>query len=928
MFWEYYAKMFKYRIVLAVVLISLAVIVGKLVLQELVVPNFGMTVKQWLYSYYLLVAAGIGTGAVAAAGWLKYGLSYSNTKAHRYLLAFLGGAAVVAAVSMVWAVIILPSVLDGGGAAILLTVVWGLLFYYLDTALFALPPLQGFVPKSRELLDRLYGSLFSDKLDDLRASERSFFSDYLLLIPLEIVAQGAFKWDDAYTVEWGGHQYKALYPLQPEISRYLSVQELQKYMTLENVSVTGYDGIKAVLQIPYADERFAPKLVSRIFTTGRVKVMAQAPVAAVWPDFVLQGLRRWNRYYFYYESVEKTQFHQYYLRPYWQEGVNFLRKIYIGKEHCEVTCGTSYPEIVACMVDIDEPMCCGFLLTAEPETVNVGYQQQGTFSVDFGTVNTTVYFASDVERARPFQPGSRVKLLWAGENARVKLRQNFISPGTGNELEAWILSSFHIYNETQQHKNELFQNGNIFYVHGLDDLGSLQNVLLELKWQHENTAYRQGFLNQLCAQCMAEAAALGITELSWRYSYPKAFSKEEWVRYGTIWKKVLELLDMLTGPDEAARIKCSLDKEYIVAESIALAAYCDKESIGSLGSGSICMDIGGGSTDIVFWYGYDPDITWQDSLKFAGHHIIRDYLIYGNNCLLLKELCTSELLVKQVEELHKLACKASQNCTRQLVNAFTIRLDALLKYGANELLTQAATCRPGNLQVRHFRSTVSFGLSGLFFYCGLFFGRLCQDGRYKKLHKFHSVYVGGNGSRLLDLAAAEYFNSETGLYKLLAQIFRDGVEYGAGSVLFKEILDAMELKTIRIVKSSAPKEEIAAGLFYDLSASLGLKFAVDETVELLRPFWQVEGDAGTEADKDEFMEFMERYNELALKFMRQKLHWRDPGNFVRLEEAASAAVKNGQAPFIATLQEALSLLSEDADRSWKNWVYYENIGED
>ena len=61
-----------------------------------------------------------------------------------------------------------------------------------------------------------------------------------------------------------------------------------------------------------------------------------------------------------------------------------------------------------------------------------------------------------------------------------------------------------------------FKYGNIFYVHGFDDLGSLQNVLAELKWQHENTVYREGFLNQLAAQCLAEAAASGVTELSWR----------------------------------------------------------------------------------------------------------------------------------------------------------------------------------------------------------------------------------------------------------------------------------------------------------------------------------------------------------------------------------------------------------------------------
>ena len=356
-----------------------------------------------------------------------------------------------------------------------------------------------------------------------------------------------------------------------------------------------------------------------------------------------------------------------------------------------------------------------------------------------------------------------------------------------------------------------------------------------------------------------------------------------------------------------------------------MAAYCDKEETGALGKGSICMDIGGGSTDIVFWYGSEPDITWQDSLKFAGHHIIRDYLIYGHNCLLLKELCVSEPLQKQVEELHKLACLVSSNNTKQLVNAFTIRLDALLKYGAEELLRNLSMQAVKSLQVKHFRSTVTFGLSGLFFYCGLIFGRLCKAGHYQKLHKFHSVYVGGNGSRLLDFAAAGNFNDDAELYKLLAQIFRDGVKTGVGEECFKELLEGMELQTIRIIKSSAPKEEIASGLFCDLSAELGLKFAVDETVELLQPLWRDDLLVDEQGeDQDNFRQFMEQYNELALKFLQEKLHLRDPGNIVMIEEAVTATDKGGTPPFIAALLEVMKILAKDADKSWKNWIYFES----
>lgn len=926
MFWNYYGKMLKYRVVLAVIMALLVIVLGHFVLPASVVPNFGMLLKEWLYGYYLLAVACIAIGVLASAGWLKYGLDYSNLKARKYLSVFIGVGAVVALTGIGLAFVLLPPALEGYGLAAAFATLGGVLYYYLDAAMFVLPPLRGLVPKSKALLSMLGGRLGVDKPDALLDGEGTFFTDYLVLVPLDVVALGEFKWESLYTVTWNGIEYKALYPLKPELSHYLPVEELASYVVFENVNTASCDGLQVVLNIPYEDRRFAPKIVSRLFTTGKVKILSEAPVAAVWPNFTLKGLRRWNRYYFYYESAETVEDNRFYLRPYWPDGQGTLREIYAGQGHCEVLRGSEYPQIIACMLKAEEPVYCGFLLTEAPQEIAVPHYKKGIFGIDFGTVNTMIYFASDTEAARPWQLGSRVKMLWQGNDVQAKLRQNFISPSASNELEAWILSSFHIYNEDmQKQESDLFQDGNVFYVHGFEDLGSLQNVLGELKWQHENTVYRQAFLAQLCAQCMAEAAAQGITDISWRYSYPKAFSQAEWVSYSEVWHNVLTLLKTMSGPQSELAIGCELDKDFAVSESLALAAYCDKTGVEPLGNGSICMDIGGGSTDIVFWYGKDPKITWQDSLRFAGHNILRDYLLHGKNSLLLKELCSSDDLLKQVEELHRLACVTAKNDTKQQRNAFTIRLDALLKYGADELMEKLKSVE-NSLQVNHFISTVTFGLSGLFYYCGLMFGKLCREGRYQQLQKFHSIYVAGNGSRLLDMAAGGGFGSDTKLYKLLAQIFRDGVSEGAGAELFKGILDSMDLKVINIIKSAAPKAEIAQGLFSERAAELGLKFAAEESAEDVQPLIDENAEVhetDLQAEYDAFMKFLEHYNDLAEKFLQQKLHLRSQDSIVRIEEAIRGKAISGVPPFIAALEAVLADLNQDADGIWKNWVYLE-----
>ena len=66
-------------------------------------------------------------------------------------------------------------------------------------------------------------------------------------------------------------------------------------------------------------------------------------------------------------------------------------------------------------------------------------------------------------------------------------------------------------------------DGRIYFV---DDPKLPENVISNLKWSPEpiDRKRTQAYLEQICLQCAAEAAANSVSKINWRFSYPIAFS--------------------------------------------------------------------------------------------------------------------------------------------------------------------------------------------------------------------------------------------------------------------------------------------------------------------------------------------------------------------------------------------------------------------
>ena len=101
-------------------------------------------------------------------------------------------------------------------------------------------------------------------------------------------------------------------------------------------------------------------------------------------------------------------------------------------------------------------------------------------------------------------------------------------------------------------------------------------------------------------------------------------------------------------------------------------------------------------------------------------------------------------------------------------------------------------------QVKSFIQLIALGISGLLYYIGLVLKYLNQTGNFKR--KMPSVYIGGNGARILNWLANGNFRSDGTSKTRLKQILRDASGFDT------------ELTRFDLEISKSPKEEAAYGL--------------------------------------------------------------------------------------------------------------------
>lgn len=608
-----------------------------------------------------------------------------------------------------------------------------------------------------------------------------FFTSKLYVITAKQALPGTLPMEGANMLQTDGSDVTPLLPLKPELLNYFEPHQLSKLILFEQ---HGND-ITVTLKLPLTGPDGQGRIyrASRTYKkeTGEIVTVENNPVVSVWPNFTRPD---WRVYYSYF-SKQKGSF---YAEPFVTTGplAHEHRRVLEQSEEGisrEIVQMDSFPEAMICKVRNSE---VGLLLLLKPPSYDQINQNDWTVGVDFGTTGTNIYCRSGSNKPRSLVfAATHYHHVTATGSAIGRLYEYFL-PG---ERQEFPISS--IFMRTQTAASSMVYkpllDGKVFYLIGADDVfgHNRTNIRYDFKWgaakNKDDSKITRAFLKQICLQTLVEAAVDGVNQISWRYSYPTSFSYSYRNTFAQMWKAIIEEVVAETG----IPLTQGLEK---ATESIAAARFFkeDPDYKGPFNTGAICIDIGGGTSDLSIWR--KNDLVYQTSLRLAGRDIFLDQLISDLGVFELLRLPGVD--VEKFDDLNSTQSYAA--------------LDAIVKQLMQQDIYKNLSLIADDPQFKRFISNVALGICGILYYAGLMLKRLVQNGQYDASEYLPEIYLAGNGSKLLHWVSMGEYQPDLEISGFFKSVFLNAAE-----------LPENRRNNFKIHMSKKPKDEAAAGLVYD-----------------------------------------------------------------------------------------------------------------
>jgi hypothetical protein len=639
-------------------------------------------------------------------------------------------------------------------------------------------------------LDRITPGTLSGKRDTLLntslegdrwSTPAEYFTKKLFLIKQKNALSGIFTINGSENLFYQDVPVTPLIPLTDLILPYLETMDMANRLRIEQVE----DDITVTLSIPLtgADGTGKDFLISKTFHAkeNEIQTLTSVPILDIWPNFTSEN---WKAYYTYFSNAgdEKT----FYAAPWDNSESKRTFANSQGQVEREIYSLDHFSEILECKTyEIDKknkkpvPRNAGIILVQKPEPIKPT-PETFKIGVDFGTSGSNVYSQHGKSKPKKVTLSDRFfKVSAPSEGSRTELFDYFLP---GIKMDMPFLSVFHDFRQEKKGQRPLLDGHIYFLLDHKDFNAAKEDIKTDLKWGDKiERSMARAFLEQLCMQCSAEAAADLAQKISWCFSYPTAFSSEDEEAFVSIWNQIADKNQKQTGIE-------SIGEEPIYkSESIASASYfANNDNINApISKGAVFIDIGGGTSDISIWQGKNV-LKMQTSLMFAGRDLF-SYPLWKKTDF-LKNFCDeNEMASLKKEELQ----------AKKI--AFYAQLDAIVSAQGESMLQKLPNVS-NEPDVKGFKQLIALGLSGLFFYIGLVLKKLTDSGSYKK--KLPNFYFGGNGSRLMHWLAAGNFKPNSAINHLFKAVFSKA--YGTA-----------DGQKFEIQVSPEPKAEVSYGLVTD-----------------------------------------------------------------------------------------------------------------
>ncbi len=603
---------------------------------------------------------------------------------------------------------------------------------------------------------------------------QDFFTDQLFVINQEKAfhEHSTLAPKGSKGLNFNGISVTPILPINEEILTYFDVKDLSERITFEQqndsivmnlrLTLSGIDGSSRDFEF------------SKEYSATNVTAISTGPVLAIWPNFINQ---HWKAYYTYFTTADQDTF---YAKPFLALGETpdappFADKDNRGNVEKEITKTEHFPEAMFCKYN---GVNAGILLIEGPEEKHGDYGTEWSVGVDFGTSSTTVYNRKG--NADPQSVTFNDRLLRITDpltNPDSTFIDNFFSP---KSEETPFFSLFQKLGN--QKPNEPLLDGHIYFPPGYNELSDADNIIHDLKWSTReiDRDHLKVFLKQLCLQVAAEAIDDGAMQINWNFSHPLAFTERDRGLFERIWGEVGSACERTTGLSH--RVVTPAQSESVVTAKFFATKLQNQFATGAFTTGAVCIDIGGETSDISIWQ--NDDLYWQTSLRFAGRHIFSNLL--KANPKILNKFGADDGDIELLE-------KAS-------TDKFYAHADALIQDKGQKWLDKLATVSDEHT-IQPFIQLISLGVAGLLYYVGLLLNYLSHSPTNFS-PEIPSIYIGGNGSKILDWIAAGRFNHDTiasRCRKHLKHVIRDASGF-------------VNDNKHGIETSQAPKEEAAYGL--------------------------------------------------------------------------------------------------------------------
>jgi hypothetical protein len=608
--------------------------------------------------------------------------------------------------------------------------------------------------------------------DDVNCLEpQDLFLPDLTFIDAEEAFPGGFPPQNSQPLLFNRNKITPLLPLNALLLEYFTPEDLMARVRFTQSGETVRVTLNLPLKGTVAGGRVLEYQLAKEYPLKEQNKIEDVPVLEVWPHIKAAGWQDYYAFYFDANNTFKVTFNEA------QEPHTYSDRSgdYI------VTRLSDFPSHINCQRD---GYAIGFIpLRTPPGETAAGSWRVG---VDFGTSFTNVY----VNRQGKIEPLQLEKLHLQITAANLETRQpvlfeNFLPEEfipTHKPLPfASVLTT---KGETNRDRKRVVYDGRIYVPDRTDFHPEANHIETDLKWK--KLELNRLFLEHLGLMVSALAARAGVKEIQWAISYPSAFSRNDVSTYAKTWKDLTTDLQKRTAIGQVCPAQD--DVQLFRTESLALAQYfADREDCNLIRSA--CIDLGGGTSDISVWQ--DNNLVHQCSVQLAGKHLLAQFL----------------------EQRPALIARWFKQPTEEWSNLeedkFKAKIDSLLRHNSDEWLQND---RPQLEEDKDFQGLIrlmAVGTAGIYYYLGLILNTLVAEEKYTE-KDIPSVYIGGNGSRLLHwLTPNGNFNRHAGISELFNRMVADASGLNEGSGSNTQI-------------SQRPKDEAACGLVIDKSKLKGL----------------------------------------------------------------------------------------------------------